>query len=594
MHKESTSSIQRELSIRSESIQRIYNFYKNNLFFVNRRYQRKLIWTIEEKKKFIDSIIKGYPIPLILLAETKIEDKIVFEIIDGMQRLNAITSFIEGEFDYDGYYFDLETMVESKSALDEQILTQKEPRLSRKYCEIFASYVLPLSVYSFTDERKIDEIFIRINSYGKHLSRQELRSAGTLGIFNELVRQISSKIRTDATHGDILSLNKMKEISITNTGLDYGISVEEIFWVKHNVLTKEMVREARDEELVADILAAIALPEIPPTSSDILDEYYGLKESERSQELEQALKRVGTERLMEQFIRTYDEIRNILNISGMNFRELIFKDRTQRLPRYFQIIFLAIHKLLFKENKEIYSYSELVNKLDGIANHINITEGGNWSAANRIDNINAVVGIIQSCFKEKNSNDPATTKWLTEFESLLMQSKTEQALFDFKQGFTLLDGTNSFDFNSFSKIILTLTAMANNSPNTVGYICVGVCNNKKDMERVEAIYGVKPIHYREFYITGIGHEIIHLNKDLDSFYRWIIQEIKKQPISVECKDIICRNIRIIDYYDKDVLIFKIHSSKDPMIYNGKYYRRHGANVEEVPPEEYPDFFRRFT
>lgn len=586
------SSIQRELSIRSETIQRIYNFYKNNLFFVNRRYQRKLIWTIEEKKKFIDSIIKGYPVPLILLAEKKIDNRHIFEIIDGMQRLNAITSFIEGEFDHEGCYFDLETMVESKSALDERILTQKEPKLDRKYCEIFASYVVPLSVYSFNEERKIDEIFIRINSYGKHLSRQELRSAGTLGIFTDIVRQISSEIRTDVTQGDILSLNKMKEISITNTGLNYGIPAEEIFWVKHNVLTKEMVREARDEELVADILAAMALPEIPPTSSDILDEYYGLKESDRSKDLEQALRRIGIETLKEQFIRTYNEIRNVLNISGMNFRELVFKDRTQRLPRYFQIIFLSFYKLLFRENKEVYSYSELVKKLDGIANHINITEGGNWSASNRSDNINAVVGIIQSCFKDRNTIDPAKTKWLTEFESLLMQSKTEQSLYDFKQGFTSLDGTNSFDFDSFSKIIMTLTAMANN-PNSVGYVCVGVCDNVKDKERVKEIYGIEPVYYRGFYITGIGHELIHLKKDLDSFYRWIIQEIKKQPITEECMDIICSNIRIINYFDKDIVIFRINSAKDPMIYNEKYYKRHGANVVEVPPLEYPYFFRRF-
>jgi len=45
---------QTDLTIRNENVQRIYNFYKNEYFFVNRRYQRKLIWTVEEKRKFID------------------------------------------------------------------------------------------------------------------------------------------------------------------------------------------------------------------------------------------------------------------------------------------------------------------------------------------------------------------------------------------------------------------------------------------------------------------------------------------------------------------------------------------------------------
>ena len=152
------ASIQTDLSIRNESVQRIFNFYKSDLLFVNRRYQRKLIWTIDEKQRFIDSLVIGLPVPLILLAETSIRGQSTFEIIDGMQRLNAITSFIEGEFTYKESYFDLNTMVESKSLLDAGLLKQKTPVLDRKICEQVASYVLPLSVYSFTDPQKIDEI----------------------------------------------------------------------------------------------------------------------------------------------------------------------------------------------------------------------------------------------------------------------------------------------------------------------------------------------------------------------------------------------------------------------------------------------------
>jgi hypothetical protein len=84
-------SNQTELSIRNKSVQRIYNFYIKNLFYVNRKYQRKLVWNIEEKRAFIDSILNGFPVPIILLAQTQREDDNVFEIIDGMQRLNSIT-----------------------------------------------------------------------------------------------------------------------------------------------------------------------------------------------------------------------------------------------------------------------------------------------------------------------------------------------------------------------------------------------------------------------------------------------------------------------------------------------------------------------
>jgi uncharacterized protein with ParB-like and HNH nuclease domain len=45
-----------ELSIKGESIQSLYGSYLKGTFLVNRRYQRKLVWTVEEKRSFIDSI----------------------------------------------------------------------------------------------------------------------------------------------------------------------------------------------------------------------------------------------------------------------------------------------------------------------------------------------------------------------------------------------------------------------------------------------------------------------------------------------------------------------------------------------------------
>jgi hypothetical protein len=46
-----------------------YRHYRSGNLLVNRKYQRKLIWSVDEKEKLIGSILKEYPIPLILLAE---------------------------------------------------------------------------------------------------------------------------------------------------------------------------------------------------------------------------------------------------------------------------------------------------------------------------------------------------------------------------------------------------------------------------------------------------------------------------------------------------------------------------------------------
>ena len=59
----------------AKSLQFVYEDYINNKFVVNRRYQRKLVWTLEEKQAFIDSLIREYSIPLFLLAKNNKHDK---------------------------------------------------------------------------------------------------------------------------------------------------------------------------------------------------------------------------------------------------------------------------------------------------------------------------------------------------------------------------------------------------------------------------------------------------------------------------------------------------------------------------------------
>ena len=199
-----------DLTVRGESIERAYANYNDQRYLVNRRYQRKLIWTLDEKINFIDSILNGYPVPIILLAENKNRDKSSLEIIDGM-RLNAVMSFIENEYIVDDTYFDLNTMAVTKALLDSGKLTQKQPVMARDKCVQVASYLLPLSIYEFANEGSVDTVFRRINSGGRKLSRQELRAAGATGHFAGVVRKIAAKVRGDDSYSDLLRLNDMRK-----------------------------------------------------------------------------------------------------------------------------------------------------------------------------------------------------------------------------------------------------------------------------------------------------------------------------------------------------------------------------------------------
>ncbi|MEQ1908024.1 MAG: DUF262 domain-containing protein [Vicinamibacterales bacterium] len=72
------------------------------MLVVNPEYQRGAVWTPTQKKKLVDSVLRGYPIPLIYFHHIRQEaGKLVsqrFEIIDGQQRINALSEFHEGAF----------------------------------------------------------------------------------------------------------------------------------------------------------------------------------------------------------------------------------------------------------------------------------------------------------------------------------------------------------------------------------------------------------------------------------------------------------------------------------------------------------------
>ena len=79
------------------TIRDILDLRRNNMLIVNDEYQRGAVWTLDQKKKLIDSILRGYPIPIIYLHSIKKKvggkSRDDLEIIDGQQRINTIYEF---------------------------------------------------------------------------------------------------------------------------------------------------------------------------------------------------------------------------------------------------------------------------------------------------------------------------------------------------------------------------------------------------------------------------------------------------------------------------------------------------------------------
>lgn len=598
------SSDTKDLSIKGESIQSLYGSYLSKVFLVNRRYQRKLVWTIEEKMSFIDSIINGYPVPLVLLAEVTTGKGRQLEIIDGMQRMNAIMSFIDQEFDIDAKYFDLDTMADTKLLKDEGKVIQKTEVLDRSLCAKIVRYQIPLSVFQDADNSHIDEVFRRLNSGGRHLSNQELRQAGAVSKFASIVRKLSTNIRGDSSASDILDLNSMKNISITNKNLAYGICVSDIFWVKNNIISKEDLRQSKDEEVIADIVAWISLDKGVRSSSDILNQIYGYgdldnvgSEASLSSQVEIQIQKINEEILIANIQFVFDKLIELISASGKTFNALLFENQQAKIARYFQVVFLAFYKLLIDDGLEISNKIGVIKHLDKAGDKtISLAAGGgNWSAKEKLTQINALCGVIKDCFRKSEDNDPGRNQWITRFENILMQSSTEQTLYDFKIGLhSLSKNEDEFNQDAFSKIIKTLTAMANTLPRASGYCIIGVADNKATADRYVEKYGGKHVNYSSFFVAGVNLEAKKYHGDTDKYFTKLVQLIKNEPISERDKDFISRNISVVNYFDKTVVVLKIESGDKPSVYGSKYFVRHGSNLEEVKPELFSELFQRFA
>jgi hypothetical protein len=173
------------------TISQFINLEENNLLIVDREYQRGETWTDFQKKKFIDSILRGFPIPMIILYKPNNSEP--YHIIDGQQRRNAIMDF------YNRNNFNL---------LDPNIYTNKFPIYTRSidcswkglnYHNLhdfdkirFKDYNLSICVITEASIEELRDIFIRLQS-GSPLSSQEKRDAMP-GDFCELILNTAGKL----------------------------------------------------------------------------------------------------------------------------------------------------------------------------------------------------------------------------------------------------------------------------------------------------------------------------------------------------------------------------------------------------------------
>jgi hypothetical protein len=129
-------------------------------------HQRRSVWTLKDKRFFIDTILNNYPAPPIFLHKS-LDDhgRATYHVVDGKQRLQTIIEFSNNKIRIPDNF--------SNISLQKKRWTD----LPREVREVFWNYVLIVEMIPNIADASIRDTFERINRNSRKLERQEIRHA---------------------------------------------------------------------------------------------------------------------------------------------------------------------------------------------------------------------------------------------------------------------------------------------------------------------------------------------------------------------------------------------------------------------------------
>lgn len=175
-------------------------------------FQRRSVWSEKAKSYLIDTLLRGKPIPKILITQQLRIKRNVRVVVDGQQRLRAILEFIDDGFRVSRMH-NAEFAGKSFSTLPDEL--QRE----------FLKYEVGVDLLFDATYSEILDIFARLNTYSVRLNPQEQLNAKYLGFFKQAA---------------------------------YGKGFEYVdYWIGAGILTKAQVARMGEASLASDLLVAL-------------------------------------------------------------------------------------------------------------------------------------------------------------------------------------------------------------------------------------------------------------------------------------------------------------------------------------------------
>ena len=189
----------------TRTVQDLVHLFRDGQLNLNPGFQRESVWSGRDRTKLVDSILRRYPIPAVFLHETHKDGSIIYDVIDGKQRIESIFRFmgvIRGAFS-------AKTILAAGDA--EETVTWQI--LKRRHAQhLLEGYQLQV-IFVEADLGQIIDLFVRINSTGRALNRQEQTHAKYFrSQFLKRATRLAEALSPRLVHNRVLSENQISRM----------------------------------------------------------------------------------------------------------------------------------------------------------------------------------------------------------------------------------------------------------------------------------------------------------------------------------------------------------------------------------------------
>jgi uncharacterized protein with ParB-like and HNH nuclease domain len=191
-----------DIDIRQEphTVFELIRKYDQGRLIINPDFQRNLVWKLDQKSRFIESIILNFPLPPFYVNQTR-EGKYI--IVDGLQRTSTLHEFVNDEFKLTG----LEALAKLNGYYFSELIKQAGDYQTRIEDKKLLLYLIRPSV----PLKVVYDIFNRINTSGTMLNRQEVRNCIFIGKATQLLKELSEQDSFKKAIDNGISPKRMKD-----------------------------------------------------------------------------------------------------------------------------------------------------------------------------------------------------------------------------------------------------------------------------------------------------------------------------------------------------------------------------------------------